>query len=226
MKIGGWQGISLIDYPEKISSIVFFSGCNMKCGFCQNPSLVKSIEETKEDVVINAIIERKDFIDGIVLTGGEPTIQDRLIDFCKYFKDHGFSIKLDTNGYLPDMIERLISIVDYIAMDIKAVFSDYDKVCGINVDIEKIKASMEIIKNSTIDYEFRTTCVPIIITEEKIVEIAGYIPWTKRYVLQQYRNENTLDPNFLNIRPYPPEKIHRFASLANDFIHNVGVVGV
>ncbi|MEW6481442.1 MAG: anaerobic ribonucleoside-triphosphate reductase activating protein [bacterium] len=229
MKIAGFQGVSLIDYPDKVSSVIFTSGCNMRCPFCQNKDLVLSNNGfLNEDDILKAIIERKGFIDGVVITGGEPTIQDGLLDFCKRLKSNSLLVKLDTNGYLPDVLRGLIEnkAIDYIALDIKSTFSSYNNACGIDVDISKIKESLEILKNSNIDYEIRTTGVPSLIDEEVIREIASYIPWTKRYVLQQYRNKKTLNRDFEKILPYSGEVLLSFKSIAEKSIKEVLIRGI
>ncbi len=232
LKIKGFQGISLIDYPERISSVVFTKGCNMRCPFCQNPELVEGMKEEgemmREDEVIKTIIERKGFIDGVVITGGEPTIQEGLIDFCKKLKNISLLVKIDTNGYLPDVLNCLIqsNSVDYIAMDIKSSFKNYNNACGITVHIDKIKESLEILKNANIDYEIRTTCVPGIVDCEKIKEIAREIYWAKRYIFQQYRNCKTLNPNFKKIAPCSNDILLGFKKGAEGFISNVFVRGI
>ncbi|MEW6103509.1 MAG: anaerobic ribonucleoside-triphosphate reductase activating protein [bacterium] len=229
MKIKGFQGVSLIDYPEKVSSVIFTGGCNMRCPFCQNKELVEnSIPSLNEEDILKAIFERKGFIDGVVITGGEPTIQHDLADFCRRLKNEGFFVKLDTNGYLPDVLRGLIEnkAIDYISLDIKSTFSDYNNTCGITVDVDKIKESLEILRNMEIDYEIRTTGVPGIIDLEKIKEIAREISWAKKYVIQQYRNEKTLNPDFEKIAPYPKDVLLGFKREAEAFISNVSVRGI
>lgn len=226
MEIKGFQGVSLIDYPERISSVVFTGGCNMRCPFCQNPELVQNISPLiEEDKILKAIFERKGFIDGVVITGGEPTIQNDLTNFCRILKNEGFFVKIDTNGYLPDVLKNLLQDIDYISLDIKSSFRNYNNACGIEVDIDRIKESLDILKNSDIDYEIRTTCVPTIVDGEEIKEIVSYIPWAKRFVLQQYRNLKTLDPNLEKIAPYPNERLFGFKREAERFIPSVFIRG-
>jgi len=227
MEIKGFQGVSLIDYDGVISSVVFTGGCNMRCPFCQNPELVNNIGETlDEERVLNLMSERKGFIDGVVITGGEPTIQNGLLEFCKSLKRGGFLVKLDTNGLLPNVLKDLIENIDYISLDIKSSFANYNNACGINVDINKIKESLDILRDSKIEYEIRTTCVPGIVDIEKIREIVKGISWAKRYVLQQYRQEKTLDPSFSKIMPYSKDILLGFKKEASGFISNVFVRGI
>lgn len=227
IKIKGFQGLSLIDYPERICCVVFTSGCNMRCPFCQNPELVSGDSKLQdEDKILEKIIERKGFIDGVVITGGEPTIQKGLVDFCKRIKDGGFFVKIDTNGLLPDVLKGLIDVVDYISLDIKASFRNYAIACGKEIGVDNIKESLMILKNTKIDYEIRTTCVPGIITEGEIKEIASAIFWTKRFVLQQFRNTKTLDPSFEKIEPYPAEILFGFKNEAENFIPCVKIRGI
>jgi len=159
--------------------------------------------------------EKNGFLEGVVICGGEPTMNQGLPDFAGKIKEIGYAMKLDTNGTNPAMIKNLISgnLVDYIAMDIKAPLTmnyelrimNYEKAVGVKVDLEKIKKSVEIIKNSGIDYEFRTTVTPGIHTKDDIIQIAKDIGPAKRYYLQNFRPEKTLDPKFEKIKPYPTE---------------------
>ncbi|MGC8971837.1 MAG: anaerobic ribonucleoside-triphosphate reductase activating protein, partial [bacterium] len=163
MLIGGLQKFSLIDYPGKISAVIFTKGCNFRCPYCHNPELVifDGKDLIEEDYIFSFLREKRGKLDGVVLTGGEPTLQSDLINFLKEIKGLGFFTKLDTNGSNPEVIERLLEekILDYIAMDIKANLEKYNDVTHSNVDIEKIKKSIDIIMHSGIDYEFRTTIV-------------------------------------------------------------------
>lgn len=227
MEIRGFQGVSLIDYPGKICSVVFTGGCNMRCPFCQNPELVQNLSPLmEEDKILKAIFERKGFIEGVTITGGEPTIQDSLLDFCKILKNEGFFVKVDTNGYLPDVLKSLLQSIDYISLDIKSSFRNYNNACGIEVDTNRIKESLEILRNLDISYEIRATCVPCIVDDEEIKEIASYIPWAKRFILQQYRNLKVLNADFEKIPPYPSEKLFEFKSYLEGFIPNVLIKGI
>jgi pyruvate formate lyase activating enzyme len=154
--------------------------------------------------------EKKGLVDACVICGGEPTINPDIKEFIKKIKDLGFLVKLDTNGYLPEKLRELIDekLVDYIAMDIKAPLEDYSKATGINVDVSQIKKSIELIKNSGIDYEFRTTIVPTIHTKESIIKMAKEIGPAKRYFLQAFHGEKeTINPELSKLKPFPEEEL-------------------
>ncbi|MDD4738303.1 MAG: anaerobic ribonucleoside-triphosphate reductase activating protein [Candidatus Pacebacteria bacterium] len=200
MKIGGLQKVTLIDYPGKIACTVFLSGCNFRCPFCYSKELVLP-EEIKNHPAIssedffNFLEGKKGLLDGCVVCGGEPTVNgEELIDFCKKIKDMGFLVKIDTNGSNPELLEDLISkkLIDYIAMDVKAPLEKekYGKATGVkDIDINKIKKSINLIKDSGVDYEFRTTISPQIHSIEDIIQIAKEVSGSKRYFLQQLRKE-------------------------------------
>lgn len=190
MKISGFVKNSFVDYPGKISAVLFTRGCNMDCIYCQNRHLLNDDSMTINSEDIYAFLEkRKNLIDAIVITGGEPTIQKDLISFIQRLKQFNLLIKLDTNGTNPEIIKYLLenNLVDYIAMDIKSTEKKYSQVCRSKIDINKIKQSIELLKNSRICYEFRTTCYPSI-TSEDILNIASGIKGSEMYVLQKYRN--------------------------------------
>ncbi len=217
--IKGFQGVSLIDYPEHIASIVFIGGCNFRCPFCHNIELVlpeelKKLPTLSEEYILKELIRRKNFINGVEFTGGEPTLYKGLTKFLKRIKEEvKIDIKLDTNGTNPSIIEELLeeSLVDYIAMDIKSSPDNYNRAAGVKVDIDAIKKSVELIKSSQIDYEFRTTLVPDFVKEEDIGKICKFLGNVKRYVLQRYRPEKTL--NYLENKPYKEKETRRFLSL-------------
>ncbi|HOM03432.1 MAG TPA: anaerobic ribonucleoside-triphosphate reductase activating protein [Acetivibrio sp.] len=191
MRIAGIHNNSFVDFPGKLAAIVFTPGCNMNCFYCHNRTLISgnSEELIDSDEVFKLLTKRKGFIEGVVVSGGEPTLQEDLEDFMEKVKSLGYAVKLDTNGTNPQAIENLIRkrLVDYIAMDVKAPFGKYNEVCCAKVDIERIKKSIEIIKSSKIDYEFRTTVAPGLDMDD-ILEIANDIAGARLYVLQKYRD--------------------------------------
>ena len=165
MKIGGLQKFSLIDYPGMVCAIIFTQGCNFRCPYCHNPELVLPAffgDTLKNEDVLEFLSSRTDQLDGVTITGGEPTIQKDLVSFLRKIKSLSFRIKLDTNGSKPIVLKKLLSegLVDYIAMDIKAPFNDYPAITKVQTDITYLKQSMNIILDSNIDYQFRTTIVP------------------------------------------------------------------
>jgi pyruvate formate lyase activating enzyme len=200
MKIGGFVKQSLIDYPGKIAAIVFTQGCNFRCGYCHNPRLVlpelfPQGQHISPQEVLTYLEERKNWLDGVVVTGGEPTIHNDLAEFLKTIKDMGYQVKLDTNGSNPYMLEQIVKekLADYIAMDIKIPLEDglYAKIIGV-ADVgeitENILASVMILKNTTIDGEFRTTSIPGIHNEAMITLIKKYIGNDKRYKINEFRD--------------------------------------
>jgi len=212
MKIGGFQKLTLIDYPGRIAATVFLTGCNFRCPFCYSselvlPEKIKNQPKISEKDFFIFLKERKELIEGIVLCGGEPTISKGLIPLIKKIKKMGFSVKLDTNGSDPKMLKKLIDekLVDYVAMDIKAPMEKYKKIFGKRVKIDDIEKSIKILKEGRVDYEFRTTVVPTVLNKEDILKIVRWIGPAKRYFLQNFRPEKTIDPKFEKIKPYPQE---------------------
>jgi pyruvate formate lyase activating enzyme len=231
MIIGGLQKLTLIDFPGKLACTVFLVGCNFRCPFCYAselvlPEKIKEQPRISEKVFFNFLKERKGLLEGVVICGGEPCINKDLPEFCKKIKKFGYLVKLDTNGSNPEMLKDLIDekLIDYVAMDIKAPLGlksqipnpkpqtnsksripKYETATGVKIDLNKIKKSIEIIKNSDIDHEFRTTVVPAINRKEDILQIAREISPAKKYFLQNFRPEKTIAPEFEKIKPYPQE---------------------
>jgi len=212
MKIGGLQKLTLIDYPGRLAATVFLTGCNFKCPFCYAselvlPEKIKKQPKISEKELFKFLKERKKLIEGIVLCGGEPTTSKGLIPLIKKIKKMGFFVKLDTNGSDPEVLKRLIDekLIDYVAMDIKGPKKKYNNFAGRRVDIEKIQKSIDILKEGKVDYEFRSTIVPTLHAKEDVIEMAKWIRGAKRYYLQNFRPEKTIDPSFEKIKPYPQE---------------------
>jgi len=212
MQIGGLQKLTLIDYPGKLACTVFLVGCNFRCPFCYSSELVlpKKIEvqpKISQGEFFEFLKERKKLIDGVVLCGGEPTISSNSVPLIKKIKKMGFFVKLDTNGSAPALLKKLIDekLVDYVAMDIKGPKEKYNKFAGMKVNIKKIQKSIDILKEGKVDYEFRSTIVPTLHKKEDVIEMAKWIRGAKRYFLQNFRPEKTIDPKFEKIKPYPQE---------------------
>lgn len=221
MKIKGLEKVTLIDYPEKVACSIFIFGCNFRCPYCHNPELVvdDGMPEIKENEILQFLEERKSFIDGVCVSGGEPTLNENLPDFLKKIKDIGFSVKLDTNGTNPGMLEQLINakLVDYIAMDIKSPLEKYEKVVRAEVDLEKIKKSVETIKNSGLEYEFRMTVPPGFFDESDFLKIGKWLNGSKRFYLQQFRGIKTLDKKFVGKKPVSKEELEKFCNILKPF---------
>ena len=231
MMIKGLQKLSLIEYPGKISAIVFLGNCNFRCHFCYNTDLVKNYDklpDIPEKNILEFLSTRKGLLDGLAITGGEPTLHKDLPDFIKKVKDLGFLVMLETNGSNPKMLKELIDkkLVDYIAMDIKAPLEKYDEVTGVKVNKKKIQESIDIIHNSGIDYEFRSTVIPKHFKKEDALAIGKWLKGSKRFVLQQFRSDKTLDENYKKMEAYSPEKMKEFVEIMKPFFDFVKVRGI
>lgn len=199
MRISGLQKLTLLDFPGVVACIIFTKGCNFRCPFCHNASLVQgeNTDEITEEELFHFLEERKNILDGVVITGGEPLIHSDIVEFIKKIKALGYAVKLDTNGTNPQKMQALIDLqlVDYIAMDIKNSKEEYNKACGVDGFLDAITKSVNILLNGSVDYEFRTTVVDGIHTKESIVALARQIKGAKRYFLQQYKNSgDVLNP--------------------------------
>lgn len=223
--IGGIQKTSLIDFPGKVAAIVFTQGCNFHCGYCHNPELIETnlLSHYKTEDFIDFLKTRNGKIDGIVITGGEPTIQSGLYDFVKQIKNMGFAVKLDTNGTNPQIIEKLINenLLDYIAMDIKAPLEKYHKITGVNIKTENILKSINIIINSKIDYEFRTTVVKSQLTFDDFNKIGQLIKGAKKYYLQKFLPSKVLDKNFITETSYTNDEFIQICNLLKEYVNFV-----
>ena len=193
MILKGLQKTTLLDYPEKLACTVFTGGCNFRCPFCHNASLVlrpSDVDEISEESFFSYINKRKGLLDGVCITGGEPLLNKDIEDFISRIKSLGFLVKLDTNGAFPDRLEALLDkgLVDYVAMDVKNSPAKYAITAGLEdkLDLSLIERSIKIIMNKAPDYEFRTTVVRELHTEEDIEEISKWLVGTRRYFLQKY----------------------------------------
>ncbi|MBU1077298.1 MAG: anaerobic ribonucleoside-triphosphate reductase activating protein [Spirochaetes bacterium] len=219
MKIGGLLKFSLIDYPGKIAAVIFTQGCNFRCPFCHNSELVLSeLYGTlySEQNILKLFNSRKGFLEGVVITGGEPTIQEGLADFLKEIKRSGFSVKLDTNGSNPDVLNNLITrkLIDYIAMDIKAPFDKYDTVTDSDVNIDDIRSSIGIIESSGLEYEFRTTVVQPFLNIKDLQTMGTYFKDKSRYKIVNFNAaEKIIDQNLLQEEQYSEEDISSFQNI-------------
>lgn len=210
MIIGGIQKSTLIDYPGKIAATIFLAGCNLRCPWCYSselviPEKIKEQPRLSEQELFSFLKERKGLLEGVVICGGEPTVNKDLPQLLKKIKEMGFSVKLDTNGTNPEVVEDLISkeLIDYVAMDVKLPRERYEGVLG--VDPERINRSISLLKQGKVDYEFRTTVVPGVLEKEDVIKIANWIKGSKKYYLQNFRAEKTIDPEFANRDPYSDE---------------------
>lgn len=221
-KLAGLQKTTFIDYPEKIACIVFTQGCNFRCGYCHNPELF----ENKEPVLsVPAFFEflnkRKGKLDGVVITGGEPTLHGKdLIEFIKEVKSLGFLVKLDTNGTHPDVLQELLNenLLDYIAMDIKAPLAKYKTITQTDIDTKIIKKSIDMIMKSGVDYEFRTTIVKSQLSVEDLRQIGELIQGAKRYYMQKFLATKILDETLMSEESYTDEEFKNLRTILEEYV--------
>ena len=232
-EIKGVIDISLADWDGKVSSVLFLPYCNFRCPFCQNSALV--LHPEKEETILferveNYLKKQRNWLDGVCITGGEPTLHGDLPDLCSKLKEMGFLVKIDTNGTNPMMVKELIEngLVDYIALDIKAPLTveKYSKAIGVNAEklLGRVKETARMLMESKMDYEFRTTVVPTLHEKKDIEEICRGIKGCKKYVLQKFDvslGKTTLDPEFSKLKPFTNEEMNMFLAVAEKFLSNV-----
>ena len=230
MKIGGFQKTSLLDYSDRISAIVWTSGCNFHCPFCYNKNLALGTAELfPTDEILSFLSKRKEQLEGAVISGGEPLIQEDIVDFVKKIKNLGFLVKIDTNGAFPEKLSELLEkhLIDYVAMDVKAPRGKYRQLTGIDVDLTKIDASINLIKTNAPSYEFKTTFVPGFLKKEDIVEIAEWLKEADAYYLQQFKIIKPLVSSTLETAvPYTQDYLYDTLSAIRPFFKRCAVRGV
>ena len=228
----GIQKTTLIDFPGEVACTVFLPKCNFRCGYCHNKQLVLEQEtgiSITEKQLFDFLDGRKGFLDGVCITGGEPSLHKALPEFCRKLKEKGFLVKVDTNGSNSTMLKQMVDekIVDYIAMDIKAPLEKYDVVAGVKVNKEAIKKSVELIRKSGLDYEFRTTVLPKLVSEEDLLAIGKWLNGSKLYALQQfYAVGELLDESLKSQKPYPKQKLLAFKKMLEPYFSKVEVRNV
>lgn len=231
MRIGGFSKLTTVDYPGELACGIFLVGCNFKCGYCHNPSLINGKDMDSfipKEEVMEYLVERKDMLDGVCISGGEPTCNPELKDFIKEIKALGYKVKLDTNGTHPEIIEELLkeNLLDYIAMDLKASPKKYEEVVGCKVNMDKIYKTIDIIKASGVKHEFRTTYLPMLDTSD-IKEIATtMVKKNSKYFLQQFRNQVTNDIAYHNLVPHQKDYILNTAGAIQQSIGMCSVRGI
>jgi pyruvate formate lyase activating enzyme len=231
LQIKGFQGTSLLDYPGKISSLLFFGGCNLTCPFCHNPGLVLDPGQYPDyplEHILQELKQRRPFIDAVVISGGEPTLVPGLDGLLRAIKELGLSVKLDTNGLLPQILEGLMrqDLVDFVAMDVKTNPGRYGELHTRPVDPAPLQESIRLLIDSPLEYEFRTTCVPGLVEEEDIEAMGRALAGAKRWVLQQYVPGHALAPAFHDLEPHAATTLQHFAQRARDFAAEVSLRGV
>jgi len=221
MKFSGLQKTSLLDYPDKVASVLFTPGCNLRCPYCHNWKIATDPQPPflQETAALEILESRKKFIDSVVITGGEPCMHKELPRFLVKLKEKGFFVKLDTNGFYPEVLKECLNHVDYIALDIKTSLEKYKQLGVQNTD--NLQRSIEILKIGKTPYEFRTTLVPELVTLEDIKCIGELTKGSKTHALQQFIPENTLDKHYQTLQSYAPENINEFSNTLNKFTEKI-----
>ena len=231
MAIKGFQGTSLLDYPGHIAALVFFGGCNLTCSYCHNPTLVlepETIPDFPMDDLLGELQRRRNFIDGVVISGGEPTLDAQLLPLLRQIKEMGLQIKLDTNGLAPTVLKELIweGLVDLVALDLKTAPARYGELHTGPVAIEGLAESIRLLMDGPVDCEFRTTCMPGLVGEKEIRELGELIRGAERWMLQQYVPRHALAESAQAVEPYKAEQIEALAVIARQYVDEVGVRGL
>jgi pyruvate formate lyase activating enzyme len=221
MKFSGLQKTSLIDYPNKVASVLFTPGCNLRCPFCHNWRIVVDPKPPflQEAAALEILESRKKYVDAVVVTGGEPTMHKELPKFLAKLKTRGFQVKLDTNGFYPEVLEECLASVDYVALDVKTCLDKY-RLLGAQ-ETSGLVRSVEILKTGKVPYEFRTTAVPELVTREDVTCIGELVKGAKTHVLQQFVPRDTLDKRLERVKPYLPEEMHELGEAMKKYVGDV-----
>ncbi|MGB9676028.1 MAG: anaerobic ribonucleoside-triphosphate reductase activating protein [Candidatus Bathyarchaeales archaeon] len=221
MKFSGIQKTSLIDFPERVATVLFTPGCNLRCPYCHNWRIVVDPKPPflQEEAALKILESRKIFVDAVVVTGGEPTMHKEMPRFLKKLKERGFTVKLDTNGFYPQVLEQCLAYVDYVALDVKTSIEKYPKLGAKNV--EDLLHTIEILKTGKVEYEFRTTVVPGFVDVADVHKIGELVKGARTFALQQFIPDNAFDENFRTVKPYPPTTIAEFAETIKKYVGNV-----
>ena len=229
MIIKGLQKTTLLDFPGKVACTVFTGGCNFRCPFCHNATLVldpAGVDSINEDDFFSYVNKRKGILDGVCITGGEPLMQKGIVDFIKKIKDTGLLVKLDTNGAYPEVLKELLdkNLIDYVAMDMKNSFEKYARTVGLDNFPEKIKESIDIIMSSGVQYEFRTTVVKELHTAEDIDTLSRSISGAERYFLQKFTDSGDIMED--GYSSYTDAEMEKLLDIAKKWIPNASLRGV
>ena len=229
-EIKGFVDLSLIDWDGKVSAVIFLPHCNFRCPFCHNSTLVLNPEEIQTipyEEVMKYLAKRKGWLEGVVITGGEPTLHRGLPRLCKLIKGLGLSVKLDTNGTNPSAVQELVDckLVDYVAMDLKAPLTHekYSRAAGVDVEdlLIDVGKTMKLLLTGSVDYEFRTTLVPDLHESSDVLQICREIRGCRKYVLQTFKGDvETLDPKFKDAASFSPDDTEKLLELARGIVPN------
>lgn len=230
MYLCGLQKLAMVDYPGKLAATVFTGGCNLRCPFCHNALLVTRLDETPElgeEAVLSFLATRTKLLDGVVLSGGEPLLQPDAADFLRKIRQMGFAVKLDTNGFFPDRLSAILEegLVDYVAMDIKNSPEKYPITCGIpGLDTAPVAESVKLLRQSGVDFEFRTTLVREFHTPEDLLAIGRWLEGSPRYFLQAFVDSGNLVGS--GCSPFTPQEMRDFTLLLSPFFGEVNLRGI
>jgi pyruvate formate lyase activating enzyme len=231
VEIKGLEKFAPKDFPGYIAATIFLGGCNFACPFCHNADLVRqpdSLPTFPLDYFLSFLEKRKDWLEGICITGGEPLLHEELDVLLTVVKARELLVKIDTNGAFPGHLDSLIraGFIDHVAMDVKTSFEKYPQAAGGPVKIDQIQKSIGIIKASGLDYVFRTTAVPGLVDREDIQKISVLLQGSKKLRIQQFVPNNTLDSEYENIKPYPAEELRDWVKIAEPHFDEVQLEGV
>jgi len=231
VEIKGLEKFAPKDFPGFISSTVFLAGCNFRCPYCHNADLIArpdTLATIPMDFFLAYLDVRHGWLEGVCVSGGEPLMEPGLEELLAVLKDRHLIVKIDTNGSFPDRLDALIKarLVDWVAMDVKASLERYAVVTRSKIRTEDIERSVELIRNSGIDYMFRTTVVPDLVGEEDILKISKWLSGSTVFQIQQFSPFHTLDPEFANLKPFGPAEIQKMADIARPYFSEVRVEGI
>ena len=231
MHIKAFLPASLIEFPGRIADVLYVGACNFRCPFCYNVDLVlypERLPDLEPAEVLQRLEQRQGFVDGVVVTGGEPSLQSDLLPFLANLAQTGLEVKLDTNGYKPDVLAECLGrgLVDYVAMDIKSSLGKYKLAAGRPLDLQPLRESIALLLGSKVEYEFRTTVVPTLVEPQDVLSIGEMIAGAKRYFLQSYRPEPGVGwGEAPPVGPPQAESLRQMAALVADFVREVGIRG-
>jgi len=230
MKLGGLQETSLLDYPGKISAIIWTVGCNFRCPFCYNSDLVfGTVKEISIETLKDLLEKRKGKLDAVSITGGEPLLHEDIEDVIREIKSKGYLVKVDTNGTYPNRLKTLLDkkLIDYVSMDVKATKETYDTVAGVKVDLQSIETSIHLIQTQAPAYEFKTTVIPTYHTKKDIITIAQWLQGSTQYYLQQFKtNTPLLSKEASIVQPYTKEELLDICTEIQPFFKHCSIRGI
>jgi pyruvate formate lyase activating enzyme len=214
----------MLDWAGRVTATAFVGGCNLACPFCHNPELIGVPRRSEdESALLDLVRERRHWLDGVVITGGEPCADPHLLELLESLKREGMPVKLDTNGTFPDVLAAVLAedLVEFVALDVKATPQRYERATGVDGLWPRVERSIACILSSGVDHEFRTTCYPLAVGPDDPVSIAASLAGGKRYVLQQFRPMRTLDPAAVSVRPHSSETLCRAAERCSSHLPTI-----